>query len=64
MAKKKGPTKLPAVAETKTHPVRLDLSEKDHDRLRLQAAKKRLSMAAYARMVLMKAIEAEDAPER
>jgi plasmid stability protein len=60
MAKKKGLPEMPATtAEPKTRPVRLDLAQEDHDRLRLRAAKARLSMAAYARMVLMKAIEEE-----
>jgi hypothetical protein len=66
MAKKKTGKKMPALApapETKTKPVRLDLSAEDHDRLRIHAAKYRLSMAAYARMVLMREIEREEAEE-
>ncbi len=48
-------------AETKSRAVRLDLSQEDHDRLRVCAAKARLSMAAYARMVLMREVEREEA---
>jgi len=60
-AKKTENPPMPALAaESKTRPVRLDLSESDHDRLRLRAAKARLSMAAYARMVLMRAVEEEE----
>jgi len=61
MAKKKA-TPMPAT-EAKIRPVRLDLSQEDHDRLRVRAAKARLSMAAYCRMVLMRAIEQEEATE-
>src|SRR4051794_17786485 len=63
MAKKKA-AKMVAAAEPKTRPVRLDLSAEDHDRLRIRAAKSRLSMAAYARMVLMQAIDREETGER
>jgi hypothetical protein len=64
MAKKKAVKKMPAVAaEPKTKPVRLDMLAEDHDRLRLRAAKARLSMAAYARMVLMREIEREEENE-
>lgn len=62
MAKKRGKP-MPAAAEPKTRPVRLDLSAEDHDRLRIQAAKSRLSMAAYARMILMRAIEEAEAED-
>ena len=62
MAKKKTP-KMPVTAEPKLRPVRLDISQEDHDRLRMQAAKSRLSMAAFCRMVLMKAIEDLEAAE-
>lgn len=59
MARKKPeePT-MPAAAETKVKPVRLDLSPEDHKLLRIEAAKADMSMAAFARQVLVNALKA------
>ena len=61
MAKKKAAVKkMSAATEPRTRPVRLDLSAEDHDRLRQLAKRDRLSMAAFARMMLMRAVEAKE----
>ena len=58
MARKKKDKEMPAVSDTpKLKPVRLDLSPEDHHLLRVEAAKADMSMAGYARMVLMRAIK-------
>ena len=62
MARKRKAVSMPE-AEPKNRPVRLELSQSDHDRLRMAAARHRISMAAYTRMVLMRAIDEEDARE-
>jgi hypothetical protein len=50
MARKKGEKKpMPAAAEPKTKPVRLDLLEETHRRLRVVAAEEGKSMAEFAR---------------
>jgi len=54
MARKKAGTKMPATAEVKTKPVRVDLTPEDHHLLRKRAADANMSMAAFARMVLIK----------
>lgn len=47
--KKTGKKEMPATAETKTRPVRVDLSADIHRLLRLVAADMDISMAACAR---------------
>jgi hypothetical protein len=58
MARKKTEGKtMPATMEPKTtKPVRLDLSPEDHHLLRKKAADANMSMAAFARMMLIKLI--------
>ena len=51
---KKTEKKMPATAEPKTKPVRLDLTLDVHRLLRVAAAKADKSMAAYARDVLVR----------
>jgi hypothetical protein len=63
MAKKKGTPSKAAAVESVKRPVRVDLLQEDHDRLRIAAAKARLSMASYARMVVMKAVEQAERAE-
>lgn len=67
MAKKRSPKKMEAVAEpvaeSKLLPVRIDLDSKDHDRLRLVAAKERMSMKRYAQTMLTKIVR-EQAKEK
>lgn len=63
MAKKRSTKKMEAVAEPKMMPVRVDLDPKDHDLLRLVAAKERMSMARYAKVVLTRIVR-EQAEEK
>jgi hypothetical protein len=65
MAKKKAAASKAAASKAAAvepvgKPVRLVLSQEDHDRLRVCAAKSRLSMSSYARMVVMKAVDATE----
>jgi hypothetical protein len=57
MARKKVGTKMPVATETKTKPVRLDLTPEDHHLLRKRAADANMSMAAFARMMLLKLLK-------
>ena len=52
---------MPAIAEPKTKPVRLDLSPEEHKLLRVQAALADMSMAAFARKVMIDALKAKGA---
>lgn len=52
MAKKASKVNATEAAKL-TKPVRLDLSAGDHDRLERQARKRGLSMASFARMVIL-----------
>lgn len=62
MARKKTETpEMPAVAEPKLKPVRLDLTAEEHKILRVQAALSDMSMAAYARKALVEALKAKGA---
>jgi hypothetical protein len=54
MARKKVEVKMSATAEVKVKPVRLDLTPEDHHLLRKKAADANMSMAAYARMMIVK----------
>jgi hypothetical protein len=56
MAKKRSPKKMEAVAEPRLMPVRVDLEPEHHDRLRLVAAKKRMSMARFAKTILVETV--------
>ena len=47
-------------AERLTKPVRLDLKPSDHDRLDRQASRRGLTMASYARMVLLEKLDEEE----
>jgi predicted HicB family RNase H-like nuclease len=51
--------KMPATAEPKTKPVRLDLQPDAHRLLRLVAASEGMSMAAYARDVVERHVREE-----
>jgi hypothetical protein len=60
---KKGAKKVAATAtqeEKLVKPVRLDLTPKDHERLDRQARRRGLTMASFARMVILERLEAED----
>lgn len=60
MAKKKSEqTEMPATAEPKTRPVRLDLPPDVHRLLRLVAADEEVSMASYARELLARVLREE-----
>ena len=57
MARKKVEGEMPQIAEPKAKPVRLDLTPEDHHLLRRKAADANMSMAAYARMMLVKILK-------
>ena len=64
MAKKKAGPKMPATKSAPTaKAVRLDLSPRDHERLERHANRLGLSMSAYARMAVLKAMAADEAGE-
>lgn len=52
-------TEMPATAEPKLKPVRLDLSPEEHKLLRVHAALADMSMAAFARKALVEALKAK-----
>ena len=58
MARKKKDEPMPAAAEPKLKPVRLDLSPEEHRLLRIRAAEGDKSMAAFAREVLVETLKA------
>lgn len=45
-----------AVAEPRLQPVRVDLEPEVHDLLRVEAAKERMSMSKFARMMLTRLV--------
>lgn len=49
---RKGAEKMPATAEPKTKPVRVDLDPAVHQQFRVEAAKEGLSMAAMAKRLV------------
>ena len=51
-AKPKAKRKMPAAAEVKTKPVRVDLDPAVHHELRMAAAARNISMAALARKLI------------
>jgi hypothetical protein len=57
MARKKVEATVPAIAEPKTKPVRLDLTPEDHHLLRKKAADANMSMSAYAKSQLLKLLK-------
>jgi hypothetical protein len=57
MARKKVEGKMPATAEPKVKPVRLDLTPEDHHLLRRKAADANMSMAAYAKSMLLQILK-------
>lgn len=59
MARKRTGEKMPATAEPKIKPVRLDLEPDVHRLLRLVAAHHNSSMASYARETLEAHLESE-----
>lgn len=62
MAAKKKAIKVNATQEPKlAKPVRLDLSAADHERLERHANKRGLSMASFARMVILEKMDKLDA---
>lgn len=59
---KKSPKKAIAVEpERMGRPVRLDLSETDHERLERCAREKGLNKASYARMAVLERLRADEA---
>jgi predicted DNA-binding protein len=61
MATKKGAKKMPAIQDEKmVKAVRLDLTPADHERLNRQAKKRGLTMASYARMVILANLDEEE----
>ncbi len=61
MAKKKAGPNVNAVQEKKVvKPVRLELSEADHERLENVAEMKGLNKASYARMAVLDRIKADE----
>jgi hypothetical protein len=64
MAKKKATPVQTTVTEAKTsRPVRLDLTNADHDRLERIASVFGLSKSSYVRMKLLKAMKADEENE-
>jgi hypothetical protein len=62
MSKKKASPKVNAVQEKRVvKPVRLELSEADHERLETVAEVKGLNKASYARMAVLERIKADEA---
>ena len=59
MAPKKAAKKMPGTAEPKLKAVRLELSEEDHRMLRAVAGNKGLSMAEYARDLVVSSVREE-----
>jgi hypothetical protein len=45
-------------------PVRLDLTDEDHERLERQAKRRGLSKASYARMAVLERLEADEFREQ
>jgi hypothetical protein len=66
MAKaKKGTRRMIAVqTERAVRPVRLDLSEADHERLERLARERGLNKASYARQAVLERMKADEANER
>lgn len=60
MAKKKV-AKVPATAVAKTWAIRLDLTERDHERIERMADALKVSKAAFARMAVMDRVRVEEA---
>ncbi len=56
MAPKRSPKKMPAIAEPKSKPVRVDLDPAVHHSLRKLAADQNVSMAALARKLVTEAV--------
>ena len=56
MAPKRSPKTMPATAEPKTKPVRVDLDPAIHHALRKAAADQNISMAASARKLISEAM--------
>lgn len=64
MAKKRV-KKVSTVQEEKVmRPVRLDLSEADHERLERLASERGLSKASYARMAVLERMKTDEAASR
>lgn len=59
MAKKKVGAERKAMSEVK--PVRLDLTPDEHLALRVVSAKQGMSMSAFAKMLVLKAVKEDDA---
>jgi hypothetical protein len=58
---KKSPKKMPAIQEEKAvWSVRLDLSERDHERMKVCAGALGLSKASYARMAVLERMKADE----
>jgi hypothetical protein len=57
MARKKKEESMPAMAEPKLKPVRLDLNPDEHKLLRIKAAEADMSMAAFARKTLVETLK-------
>jgi hypothetical protein len=61
MARKRAP-KVPATRPVRTgRPVRLDLTEADHERLERHAKRRGLTKASTARMVILEWLDEQDA---
>jgi hypothetical protein len=62
-AARKAKQSTPAKEERLLKGVRLDLSPADHQRLERIARERGLTMASYARMVLLERMKADDSPK-
>ena len=61
---KKGASRMTAVqTERAVRPVRLDLSETDHERLERLARERGLNKASYARQAVLERMRADEAKE-
>lgn len=60
MAKKKAAKVNTVQTEKAARPVRLDLSDADHQRLERCARKRGLNKASYSRMVILEKLDEED----
>lgn len=64
MAKKRTAPKMHATAEPRLKPIRLDIDPAYHKKLRIQAAKDDMSMAALARAYVYRCLDEVEKQER
>jgi hypothetical protein len=64
MAKRETKKVIATREEKLVKPVRLDLTPTDHERLERQSRRRGLTMASYARMVILERLEADEASSK